>query len=155
MSWKVLAHSAIGTSHEKRGQECQDSCRTSFVGPDQSWLAVAVSDGAGSAARAGIGARLVCTELLAALEHQSFVESWTQEQVLVLLQAVRDKLQQCADTEGYALRDYACTVLLAVVGPQASLFVQIGDGAIVLPDRVAFWPEPSEYANVTDFLTDA
>lgn len=35
---------------------------------------------------------------------------------------------------------------------------QVGDGAIILGDgqgsRVAFWPDPDEYANVTDFLTD-
>ena len=37
-------------------------------------------------------------------------------------------------------------------------FAQLGDGAIVVGGsdefRTVFWPEPSEYANATDFLTE-
>jgi hypothetical protein len=52
----------------------------------------------------------------------------------------------------------ACTALLAVLGPTSAAFAQLGDGAIVIGQeqehRVVFWPDPAEYANATDFLTD-
>jgi len=55
-------------------------------------------------------------------------------------------------------RDLACTLLVAVVGPSSAIFAQLGDGAIVVGNgverRCVFWPEPAEYANVTDFLSD-
>jgi hypothetical protein len=48
--------------------------------------------------------------------------------------------------------------MLALVSENSAAFAQIGDGAIVIRDgedyRVVFWPEPGEYANETDFLTD-
>ena len=44
------------------------------------------------------------------------------------------------------------------MGPDSAAFAQVGDGAIVHGQgqdfRVAFWPEPAEYANATDFITD-
>ncbi len=58
------------------------------------------------------------------------------------------------------VRDYACTVLAAVVGPDWSVFLQIGDGVMVVrsagdPDYGwVFWPEDGEYANTTFFVTD-
>jgi hypothetical protein len=49
--------------------------------------------------------------------------------------------------------------MLAVVGPDAAVFAQLGDGAIVYHDgnRYApvFWPQSGEYHNATHFLTDA
>jgi hypothetical protein len=52
----------------------------------------------------------------------------------------------------------ACTALLALLGPASAAFAQLGDGAIVIWQRddfrTVFWPEPAEYANATDFLTD-
>jgi hypothetical protein len=48
--------------------------------------------------------------------------------------------------------------LLAVIGPTSAAFAQVGDGAIVIGQgegyRTIFWPEPAEYVNATDFLTD-
>lgn len=57
------------------------------------------------------------------------------------------------------LRDLACTILLAIVGADAAVFAQLGDGAIITGEgdhyTPVFWPPAGEYANVTDFLTDA
>ena len=53
-------------------------------------------------------------------------------------------------------------VLAVVVGQGSAVYFQIGDGAIVEsrreePDRyvVICWPQQGEYANTTNFLTDA
>jgi hypothetical protein len=59
------------------------------------------------------------------------------------------------------LRDFACTLLVAIVAKAQFTFWQIGDGAICFKVRgadsfnYAFWPAKGEYANVTEFVTDA
>lgn len=59
------------------------------------------------------------------------------------------------------VKDYACTLLAVIAGSDATVFCQIGDGAIVVStgdDRsdyqVIFWPQQGEYASTTNFLTD-
>jgi hypothetical protein len=78
--------------------------------------------------------------------------------VIELFRAVREAIIAEAEARRVRSRELACTALLAVVGPSDATFAQLGDGAIVLggePEcRAVFWPEPSEYANSTDFLTD-
>ena len=62
-------------------------------------------------------------------------------------------------SEGITDREYACTLLGAIVGPSSAIFFQIGDGAIVFSlgseYRLAFWPERGEYENTTYFVTQA
>jgi hypothetical protein len=57
--WRVVAASVRGTSHEKRGQPCQDVHRWAILPEDT--LAVTVADGAGSAALEEIGATIAST----------------------------------------------------------------------------------------------
>jgi hypothetical protein len=80
------------------------------------------------------------------------------DRVIELFRLVREALFVEAESRQVRPRELACTALLAVVGPSDAAFAQLGDGAIVLggePEyRTVFWPEPSEYANSTDFLTD-
>jgi len=71
-----------------------------------------------------------------------------------LFRDVREAVLAEAERLGVSGRELACTALLAVIGPSVAAFAQIGDGAMVVGDRVIFWPEPAEYANATDFLTD-
>ena len=66
-----------------------------------------------------------------------------------------------AEAEGLRPRDFACTVLAAIVGADAAAFLQIGDGAMVVscpeePDEYVwvFWPQRGEYENLTFFATD-
>jgi hypothetical protein len=48
--------------------------------------------------------------------------------------------------------------MFTIVNHRAAVFGQVGDGAFVIREgedyRTIFWPEPGEYANSTDFLTD-
>lgn len=71
-------------------------------------------------------------------------------------------MQAQAAAAGCDTRDYSTTILAAVISSEASSFLQIGDGAIVTDDPDmeeeycwVFWPEESEYANVTYFATAA
>jgi hypothetical protein len=60
---------------------------------------------------------------------------------------------------GLDLGDFASTLLTAIVGREATVFSQIGDGAIVFNDgsgyQTAVWPQSGEYVNTTYFLTGA
>lgn len=67
------------------------------------------------------------------------------------------QLQEEADAEGRPVRDYACTLLCAVIDREAAAYAQLGDGAIVAGcgDHIetVFWPQQGEYANTTFFIT--
>jgi hypothetical protein len=82
---------------------------------------------------------------------QGHVNTW--------LQAARDALAELATSQGESLREYATTLLGAVVAPTHSVFFQIGDGAIVVRPTPAdgwcfiVWPQHGDYANTTHFLT--
>jgi hypothetical protein len=55
------------------------------------------------------------------------------------------------------IREFACTLLGAVLTRDRALFLQIGDGAIVIGMghyRPVFWPQGGEYPNETWFVTD-
>ena len=60
-----------------------------------------------------------------------------------------------------ATGDYACTLLGVIASPTHTVCFQIGDGAIVIPASEpetydwVFWPQHGEYANTTNFVTQA
>ena len=153
-AWSVLGESVAGTSHRAQAVPCQDAFRVRPFGPDAAWLAVAVADGAGSATHAEAGANLTCDELVRRVALVSPESLLTADGMTELFRAVREAVLAEAERLGVAGRELACTALLAVVGPATAAFAQVGDGAIVAGDRVVFWPEPAEYANATDFLSD-
>jgi hypothetical protein len=78
------------------------------------------------------------------------------------LQDLQGEIAVQAATEGLRPRDFACTILAAVVGIDHAAFLQVGDGAMVVSAQEdpghyswVFWPHQGEYANVTVFATDA
>ena len=67
MTWKAIARSAIGTSHQKQRLPCQDYGDYKILNQT---LVGAVADGAGSAKYADIGAKLAVETVLAAFTEQ-------------------------------------------------------------------------------------
>ena len=157
MTWRTIAASVTGTAHIRRELPCQDAYRVHEFGPSGEWLVVAVADGAGSAAHSDRGAIVACEGLVCRAALLDPAEVLTREGMSDLFTVVRAELDEHADRLSVPVRELACTALVAVVGPDAAAFAQVGDGAIVIddgPDRkTVFWPEPAEYANETDFLT--
>ncbi len=158
MIWSILGNSVAGTSHSAGTVPCQDAFRVCAFGPAGEWLAIAAADGAGSASHSEVGATAVCAEFvrrLAALEPERIL---TRDGLVALFSDVRTALLAAAERIGVRSRDVACTSLLSVIGPMSAAFAQLGDGAIVIRQgdgyRTIFWPEPVDYANATDFLTD-
>lgn len=161
--WKVISASAIGTAHVEANQLCQDDCYSEVIrGADgQDYLLCVVADGAGSAKEGGKGAELACIATRSSIEaslgalpskplNEPLVEEW--------VEAVRHAIREEADARSLTPREFACTLLCAVVGPDMAVFFQIGDGAIVASNGysqgVVFWPDSGTYANMTYFVTE-
>ncbi|SIT45311.1 Serine/threonine phosphoprotein phosphatase [Paraburkholderia ribeironis] len=123
-------------------------------------LIAIAADGAGSARFAQAGAELTCeTAVLAVTDLLAQSADGVQSvKPRAIIEAVRGAILERATEGGASLRDFACTVVGAVVGPEKVLYFQIGDGAIVARRTDAlkciFWPDGGEYANTTFFITD-
>ena len=162
--WRYVYASVPGVAHRASGAECQDACAVRWLEtPDgKTVLALAAADGAGSAAEARSGAELACQTLLAecaAWLAQTPDAAWTRAVAETLIERVRTVLSQRAAETGLSVREFACTLLGAVLADDHALFLQIGDGAIVISIGddywPVFWPQAGEYANETYFATDA
>jgi hypothetical protein len=82
---------------------------------------------------------------------EELIKSWLDDWI-------RRDLYQQASAEDLQVREFACTLVAALLGTTTSIFLQIGDGAIVVAEgaeyRPIFWPQNGEYANSTYFITD-
>lgn len=160
VGWKYAAASVIGTSHLKSpGGECQDSHYV-CCDEERDLLICAVSDGAGSASHSAIGSRLATSRAVELIRAASEDTRANSDFARTVVAEIRAGLASGAEESGLRLRDFACTLLVAIIhGPKAT-FWQIGDGAICFRRRdqksfdFAFWPGKGEYANVTQFVTD-
>jgi hypothetical protein len=142
--------------------------------PDGVWLAAVVSDGAGSAARAAEGSRLVATSVVEALitkgpQVSKFGGGWLKDRIQAALIDVRQDLRDRGP-----LADFHCTLVGVLIGPPGGVFIHIGDGAAlaskVAPARdeagkddcgITLWneltvspPENGSYSNETFFVTE-
>ena len=166
--WKYGFASISGTLHLKSSAPCQDASRVEVVldaGGGEVFVAAA-SDGAGSAALAQLGSGLACDLFVdevkghiagggaRAIFSDNFIADW--------IGKFRLLAAGWSGAESTRLQDFACTLLAAVVWRDRAVYFQLGDGAIVEsrreePDRYAVvcWPQQGEYANTTNFLTDA
>jgi hypothetical protein len=161
--WKVLFRSVVGPAHVRAGQPCQDSCLVRLAptaaGPV---LLLACADGAGSVPFADLGARLACRAAVRLarddLRDGLAVPAIDRDTVLSWHVRLLRQFEEEARRRDATPHDFACTLLLAVIGPDAAAFSQVGDGAIVTAAgddyRPVFWPQTGEYANTTYFVTD-
>lgn len=165
MIWRYAAASVAGASHRAAGTPCQDQHRCS-VATDalgNATLIAVVSDGAGSARLGAAGAGLTTAGMhdaaAAWLADGGSIRTLTHERVAGWLEGVRAAIAAEAAAGGAEARDYAATLLIALIDEGAAAFGQIGDGAIVTSDTAGdwaaqFWPKHGVYANQTFFVTD-
>lgn len=163
--WRAAYNSVIGTSHEKTGLPCQDAggCRIVCDPAGRQVLLAVACDGAGSASRSLDGATLTVARFLdecGAAAKRSGLQEFTKEFVEDWLSRVRAEIKHRADDDDLNPREFACTVLAAIIGEDQAAFFQIGDGAIVVSNRSepddygwVFWPQHGEFANQTNFVT--
>lgn len=162
--WNTAYASVIGTSHEKTGNPCQDACHCRIVqlSDGQEIFIGIASDGAGSAIRSQIGSMITVQMFLGKfgtiIKSEADMCLIDRDLVLNWLEEVKTQILIRAENEGLSSREFACTILGAIVGPNHSIFFQIGDGAIVISEADAndygwiFWPQHGEFANQTNFI---
>lgn len=162
--WRVAHNSVVGTSHEKTGLPCQDvGCGRIVVDPDGKQVLLAVAcDGAGSASRSLDGATLTVARFLQEFgdaAKRSGLAEITNEFVQGWLSRTRAEISDRAEAADLPTREFACTLLAAIVGEDQAAFLQIGDGAMVVSNRTepddygwVFWPQHGEFANQTNFI---
>ncbi len=162
LDWRICFASVIGSSHLRSGAGCQDFGGYELL--DDSVLLLFAADGAGTAAHSFQGAKLVCGSFVeffrARLEEGRSLDSLGEPECRQWVTSARADLTLLADQADHPVKEFACTFLGAILGEATSLFLQIGDGAIVvscLEDPDAYdpvvWPEQAEYANMTFFVT--
>ncbi|HEY4640972.1 MAG TPA: PP2C family serine/threonine-protein phosphatase [Thermoanaerobaculia bacterium] len=162
MSWRWLNASVAGTSHASSGTPCQDDCLIDLASGAAGEVLIAIaSDGAGSAAHAEEGSALACETLYAAAAEWlegGVPDNVTREVAEAWIHRLRTAIESRAREHSATMRDFACTLVAAILCERAAVFLQIGDGAIVVATgdvhEVVFWPDSGEYANMTFFTTD-
>lgn len=121
------------------------------------------SDGAGSASHSDVGSHLACKELLDSIRlyfaDGNRVSDLTRGVVLGWLENATAAIAQAAERAEADVRQYACTLLAALISPSHAAYLQVGDGAIVVRSdsdgwAYVFWPQHGEYINTTVFITD-
>lgn len=167
MTWKAIVHSATGTRHEQRSQPCQDFGSYRMEGP---YLLGAVSDGAGSAKHAEVGAKIAVESALISLSqlliHQfermpslREMQHASPDFFMKVFDEVLEALTEETKSSGCELRDLGCTLLAFVATPDWVAAMQVGDGFMILRDhesapyQLLFEPDKGEFINETIFVT--
>ncbi len=161
----VVCSSVLGSAHRATGAPCQDASQIVFSGYNYDTAVLALSDGAGSAKHAEDGARIIVDSVIdhfAALfqDHpcpNEMIQEFDASDVAELLAGIRKQIEAEAGFLGIDIREFAATLLGAVVHPKVSFFFQIGDGCWVYQKEnnltSATWPQQGEYASQTVFAT--
>lgn len=185
--WLAQYEAVVGLSHRNMQPPlpCQDAALARVLPRPL----VIVADGAGSSAVSELGAQAVVgglARLLHTLDRQVAQlldepaqprhEETGRNLALLLVKHAKGLLDDLAATHRRALRDFRCTLLLAVAGRAQMLWLKVGDGALVLQRRAspALAPHPEatpqesglslqvlghegkgEFANQTQFVDDS
>lgn len=159
--WRCIGASVIGVSHERHDKPCQDYWSHCHLPTGE--LVVAVADGAGSALMAQAGAHLVVEGALAAVQalrqrYQPASRKAWRDLVARAFGAAQRTVVRHAEQTGYTPRDYAATLVLAIVTPEMVVCGLIGDCAIVVAAaegelQSLCQPQRGLYANTTYFAT--
>lgn len=156
MPWTFATAVETGPIHQ--GTEGQDYALFSALGET---LIGVVSDGAGSAELGGIGSQLVCETFVmsskAKLSEKPDIRQWESDDIRGVFESICQAIRSRAEMDQRLVGEYSATMVGCIVTGEAALFGQIGDGAAVVEmDGVyqpVLWPEESEFANTTYFVT--
>lgn len=171
MSWQFFSSSVTGVSHYSSSTPCQDK-HSVVSSADGKWLAAVVSDGAGSAKYAEIGAettvKIFCESLIALSSELNTRTpgTWINDFLIEKILALRQQLRIIAGKD--EINEYHCTLVAALVGEKGGFSIHIGDGHItggnfellnngkinLNSNNINSFPENGEYANETFFVTE-
>jgi hypothetical protein len=163
--WKLANVSVRGSAHHKTRLPCQDWSALRVVGPDRNVVICALSDGASSARFAQEAAHLITEgslnyftrELAKQPDQAAAIAGYNHLDGKLMIQEQQRLLVHAAEERGAPLQDFSATLLVAVVHPEVSLFLQVGDGCWSAARwgviGAVTWPTQGEYVGQTDFVT--
>ncbi len=156
--WRVISASVAGSSHEKRGQPCQDANHWQTL--PGGILVAAVADGAGSANLGEVGARVAVDAAVETISQQKSLPEdgggW-QDRMVDALRAARTAVMAESAVREVEARQLAATLILVVATLELVIAAQVGDGAAVVGDGEEnvfplTAPQSGEHINETTFL---
>lgn len=164
-AWRWAGACSIGSSHIKSGLECQDRASCVSLSVDGcDFVSIVVSDGAGSAVEAARGASIVCAGFqrlaVAYLRGGGALEAIDGEMVADWIDEIRERISMVSAGAGLRPRDYAATLVAAIISSDRAVVAHVGDGAAVFRSGntgnwfVPSWPFHGEYASTTRFVID-
>jgi hypothetical protein len=164
-SWTWVAARSTGTSHLKSGKKCDDfgAC-LELTTPSASILIAVAADGAGSAYHSSTGSRITTTSFVHSVGRHfrlgGLLPEITSDLVKTWLDEIRDRIAVTAELFDAVPRDFASTLVAAIIAPTDAVIVHVGDGACVYRAtgdsdwKIGTWPAQGEYAATTFFVTD-
>lgn len=159
MSWKYFYSSVKGTSHIASNTLKQDSCE---ICEFNNYLVSAVADGAGSAKHSDLSSKFIC-KLFVRKSKQWLINNKLEDltraiisEWFIYFQKVINRAVLIYKLE--SSREFATTLLFAILGENSNIFVQIGDGIIAIGNEnnmdCVFLPQNGEFINTTHFATE-
>jgi serine/threonine protein phosphatase PrpC len=165
--WRYAHASVTGAAHVNQNTVCQDRLLCRVIETDRGEILIAaVADGAGSTSSGQVGAEIACEDFFEQTSKflrsaNGSIESLNQEFGRLWITYLQGKIATLALEEKKPVREFAATLIGAVVAENGAAFYQIGDGAVIYsvsgnPGSYCFGVEPaeSEYVNMTNFITD-
>ena len=164
--WRVAQASVVGQSHLNQNTVCQDrlSTRVFESRREGEIFIAAVADGAGSTTDGQRGAEIACQFFVKQVSEflkNASVKSLTEEFGRRWIEFFQAEIAEIAGREKKETREYATTLVAAVVGKNDAVFYQVGDGGAVfsadgkpMSYQFSIAPVEAEYVNQTEFLTD-
>ena len=163
IDWKYALASVIGTSHLDSNTTKQDFClveKKNINGVN--YLFSAVADGAGSAKFSDKSSSYICRLFIRKAEkwlNENDISTLNKEVVLswfLHFQNVLNRVVRIYHID--SIKEFATTLLFALLSEKGNIFVQIGDGVIAKGDindlNCVFEPQHGEYINTTYFATE-
>lgn len=163
IDWKYALASVIGTSHLDSNTTKQDFClveKKNINGVN--YLFSAVADGAGSAKFSDKSSSYICRLFIRKAEkwlNENDISTLNKEVVLswfLHFQNVLNRVVRIYHID--SIKEFATTLLFALLSEKGNIFVQIGDGLIAKGDindlNCVFEPQHGEYINTTYFATE-
>jgi hypothetical protein len=166
-TWLAAAASVPGRSHLRTGIPCQDATAAG-VSP-RPWLIVC--DGRGSASHSDIGANAAVEAIRSQLDNAAEVftkvldaddeeeaRHWHPLLVRLIYRTAAQEQRRQASRLGASPESFEHTLLVVVCGRKRFMYIQVGDGGIVMRShggslQVLSEPARGEFANTTFFVT--
>ncbi len=162
LTWSVAAASVAGNSHTAVGRGSDDAYSYALVSGGTG-LVAAVADGAGSKTGTSAWGSFTACQVVAAhadgLVASVRTKSEAESALRNVFGAVLSAIEEQAGRMNLAPSDLSTTLAVAVLGPSAGAFAQVGDGIVVCDlvgePSVRIAEDKGEYANETAFVTSS